>query len=257
MEVAVVGLGLMGGSLSLSLQQEGKDYHFIGVDNNEQHCVTAQALGILNILPELLDRVKPGQVIIDFGSTKALICQQVNTHINRSQYVAAHPMAGTENTGPEAAFAELYKGCINILCETALSGKEALNVARCLFEDLGMTVIEMEAADHDKHVAYISHLSHVSSFMLGRTVLDIEKDEKSIFNLAGSGFQSTVRLAMSSPDMWGPIFFQNAQHISLALEEYIRHLQEFKSKIDSNDRSSLLKLMKEANDIRRVLKKKD
>ncbi len=281
MNIAIVGLGLMGGSLSLSLKQKSSQYSFIGVDHNPQHCREAVTRGLVSrcltleqameeadvilltvpvdaieqLLPTVLDQLSPDQVVMDFGSTKERICNSVRQHPKRGQYVAAHPMAGTENTGPAAAIAGLYSGKINILCEAGHSSASALRTAADIFTDLEMETIKMDARSHDMHTAYISHLSHVSSFMLGLTVLDIEKNEKNIFNLAGSGFQSTVRLAMSSPEMWAPIFLQNSRHISLALEEYISHLQEFKKLIDSHDGGEMIRSMERANDIRRILKK--
>ena len=280
MDITIVGLGLMGGSLSLSLRQKDPKYKFIGVDKDPEHCEMALSMGLVSkcadlstaikeaelifltvpvdiieqLLPAVLDLMEHHQVVIDLGSTKENICRVVREHPKRGQYVAAHPMAGTENTGPQAALAGLYENKINILCETALSDAAALEKAQAIFNELGMRSVHMDASAHDKHVAYVSHLSHVSSFMLGLTVLDIEKDEKSIFNLAGSGFQSTVRLAMSSPAMWAPIFSQNAQHISLALEEYIHHLQDFKTYIDSHDMEKMMDAMGQANDVRRILK---
>ena len=280
MNIAIVGLGLMGGSLSLSLKEQNSKYYFIGVDKDPVHRDMAVSLGLVSkcvdlptavreadlifltvpvdvieqLLPEVLDQISHEQVVIDLGSTKERICQAVRQHPNRGQYVAAHPMAGTENTGPEAALVGLYNGKINILCETELSNDQAVDQAQEIFKALGMRIIHMDASAHDKHVAYVSHLSHVSSFMLGLTVLDIEKDEKNIFNLAGSGFQSTVRLAMSSPAMWAPIFSQNSRHISSALEEYIHHLQDFKNWIDRHDSEKMTEAMQQANDVRRILK---
>jgi prephenate dehydrogenase len=174
-------------------------------------------------------------------------------HANRAQFVGAHPIAGTENSGPQAAFEGLFKGKTNIICEREKSSEHALTTAFEVFEALGMKNVFMQAAEHDKHVAYVSHLSHVSSFLLGHTVLDIEKDEKNIFDLAGSGFASTVRLAKSSPDMWGPIFEQNAEYLSQALLEYIMHLQKFQYHLMKKDTHALMQMMHEANRIREVL----
>jgi prephenate dehydrogenase len=208
-------------------------------------------------LPAVLDIVKKGAVVIDAGSTKTSICKSVANHPKRNQFVAAHPIAGTENSGPTAAFDGLFKGKTNIICEASKSSVEALNTAMKVFDALEMKTIFMEADEHDKHVAYVSHLSHVSSFLLGQTVLDIEKDEKNIFDLAGSGFASTVRLAKSSPDMWTPIFEQNVEYLSQALLEYIMHLQKFHYHLMKRDTKELHRIMSKANEIRRVLDQTD
>ncbi|MEM1406402.1 MAG: prephenate dehydrogenase/arogenate dehydrogenase family protein, partial [Bacteroidota bacterium] len=184
---------------------------------------------------------------------KSYLCESVKNHTLRGRYVAAHPMAGTENTGPLAAFATLYEGAINVVCDQHYSDDSALKLALKLFEDVGMKTVFMDSEDHDQHVAYISHLSHISSFMLGLTVLNKEKDEKNIANLAGSGFESTVRLAKSSPEMWAPIFAQNKKFVSKALAEYIDQLSVFKQMIDTEDSPGMSEAMKKANDIRRIL----
>jgi prephenate dehydrogenase len=193
-------------------------------------------------------------VVIDTGSTKSAICKSVANHPKRNQLVAAHQIAGTENSGPSAALAGLFAGKTNIICEKLKSSENALRKAQEIFDALELNTIFMEAEEHDKHVAYVSHLSHVSSFLLGQTVLDIEKDEKNIFNLAGSGFASTVRLAKSSPEMWAPIFEQNSEYLSQALLEYIMHLQRFHYHLMKHDTKELLNTMKNANEIRRILK---
>jgi prephenate dehydrogenase len=205
------------------------------------------------LLPSVLDEVKKKAVVIDTGSTKRLICRSVSQHTKRGQFVASHPIAGTENSGPDAAFEGLFKGKTNIICENERTSTEALKMADRIFAQLGMNTIFMEPEEHDKHVAYVSHLSHVSSFLLGQTVLDIERDEKNIFALAGSGFASTVRLAKSSPDMWAPIFEQNSEYLSQALLEYIMHLQKFQYFLMKRDGKELQRIMKDANRIREIL----
>lgn len=208
---------------------------------------------LLRQLPQVLDLATDHTVVMDLGSTKELLCQAVEGHPRRHQYVASHPIAGTENSGPEAAFAGLLKRKIMILCDKEKSSNYALELVISLTQQLEMRLSFMESAEHDRHLAYVSHLSHISSFALGVTVLDKEKDEKSIFDMAGSGFSSTVRLAKSSPDMWAPIFVQNQQNISNALGSYIQRLQHFKEIIDSQDEARSKELMQLANDIRRVL----
>jgi prephenate dehydrogenase len=232
MKVTVIGLGLIGGSIAIDLRKAGLATELVGVDLNSEHARKAVELGLVDkiqtedkalhqadivilaipvnamcqLLPAVLDAVKSTAVVIDAGSTKSLICRAVANHPKREQLVAAHPIAGTENSGPEAAFSGLFKNKTNIICEKEKSSDHSLEVSMRVFNALGLHTIFMEAEEHDKHVAYVSHLSHVSSFLLGQTVLDIEKDEKNIFALAGSGFASTVRLAKSSPEMWAPIF---------------------------------------------------
>jgi len=278
MKVTVIGLGLIGGSIAIDLRNSSMATVLQGVDLNESHASKALALNLVDsmvspselkdsdlivmaipvsalfkMLPGILDVIGEECVVIDAGSTKSLICRAISTHSKRSQFVAAHPIAGTENSGPDAAFAGLFKGKTNIICEQSKSSPQALAVALSVFDALGMNTIFMEPEEHDRHVAYVSHLSHVSAFLLGQTVLDIERDEKNIFDLAGSGFASTVRLAKSSPDMWAPIFEQNAEYLSQALLEYIMHLQRFQYHLMKRDVKELHRIMTEANRIREIL----
>ena len=279
MKVTIVGLGLIGGCMGIDLRKAGFANQFVGVDLNEANGQRAVELGLVDtiepeekalseadvvilaipvntmnaLLPQVLDVVKSNAVVIDTGSTKSMICRSVSSHVNRHQFVAAHPIAGTENSGPEAAFAGLFANNTNIICEREKSSMHSLEVAAKIFSALGMKTIFMDPEEHDKHVAYVSHLSHVSSFLLSQTVLDIEKDEKNIFNLAGSGLASTVRLAKSSPDMWAPIFEQNAEYLGQALAEYIMHLQRFHYQLMKRNTKEMHRVMKEANKIREVL----
>jgi prephenate dehydrogenase len=200
-----------------------------------------------------LDLIPEKGILTDLGSTKEQLCKQADIHPNRDRYVAAHPIAGTENSGPEAAFTSLMKHKMMIICDKEKSDPQAVHFVEELFRSLDMRFVYMNSIEHDRHIAYVSHLSHISSFALGSTVLDKEKDERSIFAMAGSGFSSTVRLAKSSPDMWAPIFSQNRKNVSEALDAYIKKLQYFKKIIDDNDLPGSHDLMKEANDIRRVL----
>jgi prephenate dehydrogenase len=281
MKVTIIGLGLIGGSMALDIRKAGMATELIGVDIHSKHIQEAQGLGLVDrvlaedkalsiadlvilaipvntlgaLLPSILDSIRDNTVVIDAGSTKGQICRVVSNHPRRAQFVAAHPLAGTENSGPNAAFAGLFAGKTNIICERERSSEHSIAVATKLFEALGMNTIYMEPDEHDRHVAYVSHLSHVSAFLLGHTVLDIEKDEKQIFSLAGSGFASTVRLAKSSPDMWAPIFEQNMEYLSQALQEYIIHLQKFQYHLMKKDTKEIHKIMTKANEIRRVLDK--
>lgn len=279
MKTTIIGLGLIGGSIAIDLRKAGLATELTGIDLNTDHAAKALELKLVDsidtegksistadliviaipvsvlsqLLPSILDSIKKDAVVVDTGSTKSSVCKVVSIHKNRGQFVAAHPIAGTENSGPTAAFSGLFQNKTNIICEKEKSSERALTVAEKIFNALGMKTIHMDAAEHDKHVAYVSHLSHVSSFLLGQTVLDIERDEKNIFALAGSGFSSTVRLAKSSPDMWAPIFEQNAEHLSQALLEYIMHLQRFQYHLMKRDVKELHKIMKDANRIREVL----
>ncbi len=279
MKTTIIGLGLIGGSIALDLRKAGIATELVGVDLNAANAAKAVTLGLVDaienegtaittsdliilaipvnalaqLLPSVLDSIKKKAVVIDTGSTKRMICRAITNHPNRGQFVASHPIAGTENSGPEAAFEGLFRGKTNIICEKEKSSKDALELAERIFTALGMNTIFMEPEEHDKHVAYVSHLSHVSAFLLGQTVLDIERDEKNIFALAGSGFASTVRLAKSSPDMWAPIFEQNSEYLSQALLEYIMHLQKFQYFLMKRDGKELKRIMKDANRIREIL----
>ncbi|UXX78209.1 prephenate dehydrogenase [Reichenbachiella carrageenanivorans] len=279
MIVSIIGLGLIGGSVALKLKKSGFADQVIGVDLNDEHADMAKKMGLVDdclvlpqalsiadlvilaipvdsirkLLPSVLDRIDERTTVIDLGSTKSGICEAVLGHPNRKNFVAAHPIAGTENSGPEAAFDSLFDGKTGIICDADESQQASFLLAKACLEALDMHVVEMGSKSHDLHIAYVSHLSHISSFVLGQTVLEIEKDEATIFNMAGSGFESTVRLAKSSPQMWAPIFKQNQKHISASLGAYIENLQAFKNMIDSGEEDAMIDCMKNANDIRRVL----
>lgn len=276
--IGIIGLGLIGGSLGLALTN--KNYKVYGFDNNDLHSKKAVELDLvcdiisidemlnicevifvatptrvsLNIIKKLLSKVKPNQVVIDVGSTKMLICNELLNVKNRKNYVSAHPIAGTENSGPTAAIHDLFLNKKLVICDKEESSNSALTSAIKIFLALNCSIVFMNSEEHDKHLAYISHLSHVCSFALGLTVLDIEKDEKSIFNLAGSGFSSTARLAKSSPAMWESILIQNKTNLLPAIDEYIKHLNILKIAIEKEDTESLLKNMIKANEIRTIIK---
>lgn len=279
MNICVAGLGLLGGSFSLGLKSSRNDIRVTGVDTNRDHAQTALRLGIadsinsfeegikdadlvvlatpVNIIEkqvtQALDLIRPTAVVADLGSTKEMICRAASTHSRRGRFVATHPIAGTENSGPESAFATLLNHKMMIICDREKSDPDALALTEGIFKSLSMKITHMNPVEHDRHIAWVSHLSHISSFALGSTVLDKEKDERSIFAMAGSGFSSTVRLAKSSPDMWAPIFSQNSKNVSDALDAYIRKLQLYKKIIDEGDVETSRSLMKEANEIRRIL----
>lgn len=277
MKLCVIGLGLIGGSIAKECRQLG--YQVIGVDDNPQHQEKAIDFGLVDtvldlkdatseadvflvaipvhaiepVSRQLLDNINWKQTVFDVGSTKGEICAAIATHPKRARFVAAHPLAGTEFSGPGAAILNLFRDKKNIICDEHLSEEDALESVIKIFNDLGMQSLFMAADVHDKHMAYVSHLSHVSAFTLALTVLDIEKDQKQIFNLASTGFESTVRLAKSNPETWSSIFDKNSTHLSDALERYISHLTHFKEVIDKGDIVSSKELIKQANEIKRVL----
>ncbi len=279
MRTTVIGLGLIGGSMAIDLRKAGVATALTGVELNPENAARAVDLGLVDevssledavsnaeliitaipvnairsVLLKVLDLIGDNTIVVDTGSTKSQICKAIEKHPRRAQFIAAHPIAGTENSGPDAAFSGLFRNKTNIICEQEKSSAKALKLAAQIFETLGLRTIFMDPVEHDKHVAYVSHLSHVSAFLLGQTVLDIEQDEKNIFNLAGSGFASTVRLAKSSPDMWAPIFEQNAEYLSQALLEYIMHLQRFQYHLMKRDTKELHRIMTRANQIRKTL----
>lgn len=277
-KVAVIGLGLIGGSLALELKKTTWATIY-GVDKNPAHIKKALELGIIfkeatlaivkevdvviiavpvNIIPKItsqvLDLIGDNTLVFDVGSTKNEVCNAVKNHPKRGNFVATHPIAGTEFSGPEAAIYDLFANKINIVCEQHLSHKNMITKVVELFEKMNMETVFMDSAEqHDMHIAYVSHLSHISSFMLGKTVLEIEKDEKNIFNMAGSGFRSTVRLAKSNPNTWTPIFLQNKESILKSLDEYIKNLQGFRQLIERENNEEIHAVMKHTNRIKKVL----
>jgi len=279
MKITVIGTGLIGGSMALDLKKRRFTSHVVGVDQNNEHLEKALELGIIDertemnnaiadaelviiavpvdkapeILEQVLDNISPGQTVMDVGSIKANICNRVAQHSNRDQFVATHPIAGTEYSGPDAAHYYLFDGKVNIIADKEASSPDSLSVVEKLFKTLKMNTIYMDAAEHDRHIAYVSHLSHITSFTLGLTVLELEKDEKSIFNMAGSGFASTVRLAKSSPDMWAPIFQENKDNLTDAIDAYIEKLNQLKKQIESGSSEATHHTISEANQITRIL----
>lgn len=265
--------------MALDLKASGYASEIIGVDTNEEHCKEAlqtmlvdrilpleQAIyrseviilampvnHIVNVLPKVLDKTQT-QTIIDVGSTKQLISEAVDDHPKRPNYVATHPMAGTEFSGPQAAIKNLFRNKVVVFCDVNRSKKKAITIANEIYDCLGMPVIKMTSRQHDKHVAYVSHISHISSFALALTVLQKEKDERYILSLASGGFNSTVRLAKSSPEMWAPIFMQNSKYAVEVLDNYITVIQEFRAAIESQDLQVLRNIIVEANKIKKILK---
>jgi prephenate dehydrogenase len=278
MKIYVIGIGLIGGSMALELKNLYHDFEIIGVDSNDKHLDEALTLGVidrkgtlndlaeadrvilsvpvkesLHLLSLLLTQLNDNALLWDVGSTKEQLCKSVEGHPKRDQYLAAHPIAGTEFSGPKAAHLGLFRGKPQILCEAKKTRADLLIWTKTVFRQMGMYLRFMDPKDHDRHMACVSHLSHVSSFMLGKTVLEQEADEQNIFDLAGSGFESTVRLAKSSPDMWAPIFEQNKENVLDILSAYIKNLEEFKSKLEANEIADLHQQMKNTNQLTTIL----
>lgn len=279
MKVYIIGTGLIGGSFALDIQQEYPEAVIYGVDLNAQHIKEALECGViheeasfedlqnadvvfltipvdvaLSVLPKVLDIIQDNALVIDVGSTKQRICEVVKEHPKRRNFLAAHPIAGTEFSGPKAALSGLYKQKTNIICEVEKTAFKLQEKALDIFSKIGMRIRYMDAVSHDKHIAYVSHLSHISSFMLGKTVIDKEKNERDIFDMAGSGFESTVRLAKSSPAMWTPIFEQNKENIVETLDEYIGNLKQFKKLMEEHKFDQVFEEMQQTNHISTILK---
>ncbi len=277
--VAVIGVGLIGGSLAIRLHERKISSRLIGVDVNPEHLEKALELELVdevlsmedaiaaaevvvlaipvdklvNMLPSIMDQITE-QIVIDLGSTKAQLINVLKDHPKRGRYVATHPMWGTEYSGPQAAVRGAYENKAVIICNPQDSDEDALEWTRSMYKKIGMHLLEMEAGAHDLHAAYVSHISHITSFALANTVLEKEKEDKAIFEMASAGFESTVRLAKSNPAMWVPIFMQNKVNVLDVLTEHIAQLTRFKESIEKEDTQSLQTLITDANKIRRILK---
>ncbi len=276
-KIHIVGLGLLGGSFGLGARLKFPELIITGTDTNPQNLKDALTLGIItevkdkpdadtdivilatpadtlgDLLLKTLDQVGEDTLVFDVGSTKANLTALLANHPKRRQYLAAHPIAGTEYSGPKAAFAELLDRKVMILCELEKTDLHLKEKAYKLFDALNLKLRFMDPEEHDRHLAFVSHLSHISSFMLGKTVLQKMADEKNIFDMAGSGFASTVRLAKSSPAMWAPILTENKENILSAMDGYIANLTAFRNKIEAGDSKGLYEEMAEINKIRDIL----
>ena len=281
-KVGIIGIGLIGGSIAKALRSSGWASELIGIEANPAHAAKALSLRLVDeilpleeaiervdvfvcatpvdilvqIIPNVLDRLKPGQIVIEVGSTKTPVYEALKNHPKRNQFVSTHPMAGTEFSGPEAAVEGLFQGKRGVICDKELSAPEAVATIESLYRDgLGMNLIYMDSIDHDVHTAYISHISHICSFALANTVLEKEKNEERIFELASTGFESTVRLAKSSPETWSQIFHQNQDNLMDVLDEYINTLLKYKGLMLSGSYDKLKEELAKANDIGRILNK--
>ena len=278
MKVFVIGVGLIGGSMVLDIKALYPEATVYGIDNNEKHLQQALELGVIDVaatmedlahadfvivsvpvnvaislLPQVLDLVGENAIVLEVGSTKHPICKAVANHPKRRNFIATHPIAGTEFSGPSAALTNLFRDKTNIICEGEKTAFKLQEKALEVFKAMGMRIRYMDPKSHDKHIAYVSHLSHISSFMLGKTVIEKEKHEQDIFDMAGSGFESTVRLAKSSPAMWTPIFEQNKAQVLESLEEYISNLTQFRDLLAKDDYKAIYDEMASVNKIKEIL----
>ena len=278
-KITIVGVGLIGGSLALQLHEKKISSRLIGAENNKSHAQQALELElvdeilplddaikqseviilatpvdtIVTLLPEVLNKISD-QIVIDLGSTKSQLVEAVKGHPKRGRYVAAHPMWGTEYSGPLAAVRGAFEKVAVIICNAGESDDDAVAWTRNMFQKIGMRLLEMDAYAHDLHAAYVSHISHITSFALANTVLEKEKEEEAIFDMASAGFESTVRLAKSNPAMWVPIFKQNRENVLDVLNEHISQLRKFKSCLEKENYDYLLELIQEANKIKEIIK---
>lgn len=282
MKIGIIGLGLIGGSMAIDLKRRGFAHEVLGVEADPVNAAAACQMGLVDevtdlagcvsggdlvvmavpvgtavrLLPQVLDMIPEGsdKVVMDVCSTKEVIADAVKNHPQRCHYVATHPMAGTEYSGPWAAMSGLFDGHACIICDAEKSCPDAVAKVETLYDVLNMRTIRMDSSNHDVHTAYVSHISHVTSFALALTVLDKEKDEKHIFDLASGGFSSTVRLAKSSPDMWTPILSQNRENVLHVMDTYIEKMNEFRKAIAEGDETRVRSLIEEANRIRRIIR---
>lgn len=277
--IFIVGIGLIGGSMARDIRKVLPESQIFGIDSSKDNLEEAVGLGLIDhsagleeihladlvivaipvdqsnlFLPPVLDAVREDALVVDMGSTKGSVCATLTDHPKRRNFLAAHPIAGTEFSGPSAAIEKLYDGKTMIICEVEKTAFKLQEKALELFRSLGMRLRYMDPVSHDKHIAYVSHLSHISSFMLGKTVIDKEKNEKDIFDMAGSGFASTVRLAKSNPATWTPIFKENRENVLETLEEYIQNLNNFKDLLKSEDYQGVYNEMHNTNHIKSILK---
>lgn len=278
--VTIIGVGLIGGSFALALKDKGLAKNIIGVSRTTASLDKAKDLGIIDeslplveavqksdliyvaipvdvtiqVTLQIMDLVNDQQIVADAGSTKYELCKVLENHPKRKRFVATHPMWGTEYSGPESAVRDAFIGRTCVICEKEKSDETAVSTVESIYRTLGMDITYMKSENHDVHAAYVSHISHITSFALANTVLEKEKEEDAIFKLAGGGFESTVRLAKSNPSMWAPIFMQNKENVLDVLNEHISQLRKFKASLEKENVEYLVELMENANKIKRILK---
>jgi prephenate dehydrogenase len=278
--VTIVGVGLISGSFALAMKEKGFAKHIIGVSRTEASARKAIELGIIDealtleeavkksnfiyvaipvdvtisVMRQIMDMITDKQIVVDAGSTKYALCKALENHPMRKRFVATHPMWGTEYSGPEAAVRDAFIGRACVICEREKSDPEVAKIVEQIYHELGMHIVYMDSEPHDVHVAYVSHISHITSFALANTVLEKEKEEDAIFELASAGFESTVRLAKSNPSMWAPIFMQNRENVLDVLNEHISQLRKFKACLEKENMDYLYELMENANKIKKIIK---
>jgi prephenate dehydrogenase len=278
--ITIVGVGLISGSFALAMKEKGFAKKIIGVSRTEASLQKAKELGIIDealplqeavkqsdfiyvaipvdatvpVMKQIMDMITDKQMVADAGSTKFVLCDALKDHPMRHRFIATHPMWGTEYSGPEAAVRGAFEGRACVICEKEKTDKDVVATVENMYKTLGMHIVYMDAHSHDIHAAYISHISHITSFALANTVLEKEKEEDAIFELAGGGFESTVRLAKSNPAMWAPIFMQNRENVLDVLNEHISQLRKFKASLEKENLEYLVELMENANKIKRILK---
>lgn len=278
-KITIVGVGLIGGSLALQMNEKGMAAGIIGVESSETHAAKALELGLVDeilpleeavlqseaivlaipvdmmieVLPRVLDLVTD-QIVFDAGSTKSQLINRVKNHPKRGRFVATHPMWGTEYSGPTAAVKSAFENKAVVICNASESDADAVNWVKEVYGKIGMHLLEMDAVAHDIHAAYVSHISHITSFALANTVLEKEREDRAIFELASAGFESTVRLAKSNPAMWVPIFMQNRDNVLDVLNEHISQLRKFKACLEKENYEYLGELIENANRIGKILK---
>jgi prephenate dehydrogenase len=279
-KVTIIGVGLIGGSLGLAMKEKGFAKRVIGVGKSQASLDKAMELGLIDeamsleeavnesdfiyvaipvdatvkVMQQVMDLITDKQIVADAGSTKFALCDVLKNHPMRRRFVASHPMWGTEYSGPEAAVSGAFEGRACVICEKEKSDPDAVEKTEDIYKAFGMHMVYMDAYHHDIHAAYVSHISHITSFALANTVLEKEREEDAIFELAGGGFESTVRLAKSNPAMWAPIFMQNRENVLDVLNEHISQLRKFKSSLEKENLAYLTELMENANKIKRILK---
>ena len=278
--VTIVGVGLISGSFALALKDKGYAKNIIGVSRTQLSLDKAKTLGIIDealpleeavqksdfiyvaipvdatipVMKQIMDLISDRQIVADAGSTKLVLCEALSDHPMRKRFVATHPMWGTEYSGPEAAVRDAFRDRSCVICEKEKSDEDAVRMVENIYKALGMRITYMNPKNHDIHAAYVSHISHITSFALANTVLEKEKEGDAIFELAGGGFESTVRLAKSNPAMWAPIFMQNRENVLDVLNEHISQLRKFKSSLEKENLQYLTELMENANKIKKILK---
>lgn len=279
MNALIIGVGLIGGSFALALRERGLADRIEGVESSEAHARRALERGLVDrvvsldeglpgadlivlatpvdtiplLTVKILNRVSPRQVVMDTGSIKGELCEVVSMHARRGRFVATHPMWGTEYSGPDAACEGAFTGRTTVICERERSDADAVETVEGIYRTLGTPLVAMDPEEHDLHTAYVSHISHITSFALALTVLEKEREEQHIFDLAGGGFESTVRLAKSAPRTWVPILLRNKYNVLDVLREHIHQLQIMRRMIERDDAEGLTAAMQRANTIQKIL----